>query len=668
MFTMSGRGHAQDLPCGQWPSPLDAGTLAGAALRLASPSFAGQGGVLWLEGRPVEGGRTVLVHLGPGEDPHFTDVLPPPFDVRSKVHEYGGGAYAQLGEDVVFVDAKSGTVYRQRKRQAPRVLTAPGAAWRFGDLVADPARERILAVAERHKPGQLPENLLVAIEAATGALDVLAAGADFYASPSPSAQGDKLAWLSWNHPHLPWDAAAVYLADLDAAGLPVAPRQIAGDASASAQQPAFAPDGTLYFLLESAAPGSETLRWTLHRLRNSAVEPVALAALPGAELGLPLWQLGTRTWDFVGPDTALAAAVTDGQTSLCLIDLQSGAASPLPIALAQVSHLAAHAGKVVLHAGRADGPGGIFTFDLAEVIQHQRANPDRPYVPQLLRASLPLTLDPAYVSRAEPVSFATSGNEEAHGFFYPPRNPLARPRPGELPPLIVTVHGGPTAAATPAFNPLVQFWTTRGLAVLDVNYRGSTGYGRAFRDRLRGQWGIYDVDDCIAGARALVAAGRVDPGRLAIRGSSAGGFTVLAALTAPDSVFHAGASLYGVSDLAALAKDTHKFESHYLDALVGPWPARADLYAARSPINHCDQVRCPVIFFQGLDDKVVPPDQTERFVAILRDKQLPVQMHTFAGEQHGFRRADTLKTVYAAELAFYGRVFGFSAANPGISE
>ena len=265
------------------------------------------------------------------------------------------------------------------------------------------------------------------------------------------------------------------------------------------------------------------------------------------------------------------------------------------------------------------------------------------------------------MSVAEPISFPTSAGDQAHGFFYPPRNPHARPLPGERPPLIVMVHGGPTAAATPAFNPLVQFWTTRGLAVLDVNYRGSTGYGRAYRDRLRGQWGVYDVDDCLAGARALVASGRVDPDRLAIRGGSAGGFTVLAALTGHD-LFHAGASLYGVSDLASLATDTHKFESHYLDGLIGPWPARADLYAARSPINHAARVACPVIFFQGLDDKVVPPDQTERFVAALREKQLPAELHTFAGEQHGFRRADTLRTVYAAELTFYGRVFGFTPA------
>jgi dipeptidyl aminopeptidase/acylaminoacyl peptidase len=570
--------------------------------------------------------------------------------VRSRVHEYGGGAFAILGDQFIFVDSKTSAVYRVVSGELPKVLSAPGIDWRFGDLTADPAHARVLAVAEHHKPGgKIPENLLVAIDAGTGAIDVLAAGADFYASPAPSLAGDKLAWISWIHPHMPWDAATLTVAELDAAGRPCRTRVVAGGDAGSAQQPRFARDGMLYNLLESPATGQ---RWNLHRcLPDGRCELVA--AMPTAELGLPLWQLGTRTWDFLDDDTVIAAAVTDGQTSLCLIDLQSGHVMSLPVALASVSHLATHAGRVAIHGGGVDGPGGILTLE---------RGPDGrfPNTPTLVRASLPLTLDPAWVSVAEPISFATTAGDRAFGFFYPPLNPRAQARPGELPPLIVIVHGGPTAATTGAFNPLVQFWTTRGLAVLDVNYRGSTGYGRAYRDRLQGQWGVYDVDDCIAGARALVQAGRVDPNRLAIRGSSAGGFTVLAALTAPDSGFHAGASLYGVSDLAALAKDTHKFESRYLDQLVGPWPERADLYAERSPINHGDRVRCPIIFFQGLDDKIVPPDQTERFVEVLLHKQLPAEMHTFAGEQHGFRRADTLKNVYTAELAFYGRVFGFT--------
>jgi dipeptidyl aminopeptidase/acylaminoacyl peptidase len=641
------------LPCGAWPSPLDTESLASAALRLGHPAFASDGSLLWVEGRPSDSGRSVLVRspaTDRGDVDSPSDLTPAPLDVRSRVHEYGGGAYAVLGDQIVFVDARTSWLYRVRIGEAtPHVLSAPGGDWRFGDLTADPAHGRVLAVAERHSPaGGMPENLLVGIDQGTGAIEALASGASFYSSPAPSPDGKRLAWISWMHPHLPWDAGALHVAELDAAGRPEQIRHVAGDATGSCQQPRFARDGTLYFLLESQATNQH---WNLHRWRDGASELVA--PQPTSELGLPPWQLGTRTWDFLDENTVIAATVTDGLTALCEIDLRSGRATALPIAVASVGHLAAHAGRVVLSAGLASETSGIFVFERARgsITRLQR-----------LRASLPLALGAGYVSVAEPITFATSAGDRAHGFFYPPTNPKAEPRAGERPPLVVVVHGGPTAAATPAFSPLVQFWTTRGLAVLDVNYRGSTGYGRAFRDRLRGQWGIFDVDDCIAGARALVEAGKVDPQRVAIRGSSAGGFTVLAALTCPDSGFHAGVSLYGVSDLAALAQDTHKFESHYLDALVGPWPARADLYAERSPINHGDRVRCPILFFQGLDDKVVPPDQTERFAQILREKNLAVEVHTFAGEQHGFRRAATLRTVYTAELDFYGRRFGFVPA------
>ncbi|HEY0708217.1 MAG TPA: prolyl oligopeptidase family serine peptidase [Polyangia bacterium] len=633
---------AHPLPCGQWPSPLDAETLAGAALRLASPGFAADGSLLWLEGRPSDGGRTTLVQWQPNTGAR--DLTSPPFDLRSRVHEYGGGAYVPIGDDVVFVDAKTSALHRQRKGGAPTLLAAPGPHYRFGDLTADPTHNRVLAIAEIHKTSDAtPENHLVAIDVATGAIEVLIAGADFYASPCPSRDGRHLAWLSWSHPHMPWDAAALHLAELDSAGRPRSARHIAGDPEASAQQPAFSTDGDLYFLLETGG------RWNLHRARGDSFERAELvAAMPNAELGLPPWQLGTRTWDFLDRHTAVAAAISDGETSLVTIDLGNGAVTRLPARLAHVAHLAAQDGRVLVHGGLADRPSGILLLETS------------PTTPIVLRSSLGLALDPTYVSRAEAVSFPTTGGETAHGFFYPPRNPQAEPRPGELPPLIVIAHGGPTAAATPAFSPLVQYWTTRGLAVLDVNYRGSTGYGRAFRDRLRAQWGVFDVEDCIAGAKALAAAGRVDGGRMAIRGSSAGGFTALAAVCKSDA-FHAAASLYGVSDLKALANDTHKFESHYLESLVGPYPAREDLYDGRSPIKHAERLNCPVIFFQGADDRVVPPNQAEMMVAALAQRGIEAALHIFPGEQHGFRRAETLKVVIAEELTFYGHVFGFAA-------
>jgi dipeptidyl aminopeptidase/acylaminoacyl peptidase len=627
--------------------------MAASTLRLSFPCLGPDGDVYWLEGRPAEGGRTVPVRSRGGGPPE--DCLPAPFDVRSRVHEYGGGAFT-LGDagELYFVNAADQAVHRMDPGRAPVCLSPGTPGWRFGDLVFDPHHRRLLAVAERRRPGTSEpddvDDLIVALPlhpaADTGgqpgtpaAPTVLLEGADFYASPTPGPDGRQLAFLSWNHPHLPWDAAALQLADLDQGGHPTAVRHVAGDPAASAQQPVFADDGTLYFLWEPDG------HWNLFRASPAGAAPQPIAPGP-AEMGLPPWQLGTRTWGLLDPHTALIAEIREGVTRLVSVDLDRGLRTPLTAEVAAVAHLHAAGGRAAILASFADRPSAIVGLD-------RSGAPGPP-----LRSSSQLTLDPADVSHARPFAFATSGGEQAHGFFYPPRNRRAVGRPGERPPLLLLVHGGPTAATAAAYSPAVQFWTTRGFAVFDLNYRGSTGYGRPYRDRLRGHWGIFDVEDCQAAARALVAEGLVDERRLAIRGGSAGGFTVLAALCADDT-FQAGCSLYGVSDLAALARDTHKFESRYCDALIGPWPERADLYAARSPLTHADRLSCPVIFFQGLDDRVVPPDQTERMAAALRDKGLPVEYHAFAGEQHGFRRADTIQAVYTAELAFYGRVFGF---------
>ncbi len=626
------------LPFGLWPSPLAASALASAQLRLSHPGFDPAGRHVWLEGRPGEGGRTVLV-AGDGSG-GTVDLTPPPADVRSRVNEYGGGAYTFLRGEVVYAHGAGG-LWRQPPGGPAREIVA-GGVWRFGDLVADEERERIIAVAERTTSAHEPETLVVAIDD-RGQVTPLITGHDFFLSPTLSPDGRQLAYLAWDHPRMPWDASALSVATLDANGEVTGLRHVAGDATASAQQPSFADDGTLYFLLEKEG------RWTLHR--DGAQGPQPILGRVDAELGLPPWQLGMRSWALLDQRTALAAAITEGSTALVQIDLERGHATPLPIELASIAHVAAHRGHAVLLAGRAAAPAGVVALSPIESSAVQVS---------WLRTILPEILPRAFVSLAEPIRFATSAGDEAHGFFYPPHSPSAQAPSGTRPPLIVMSHGGPTAATSQAFNPLVQFWTTRGISVLDVNYRGSTGYGRAYRDRLLGQWGVFDVDDCVAGARALANEGRVDARRIAIRGSSAGGFTTLAALVSSD-LFAAGASLYGVSDLAALASDTHKFEAHYLDGLVGPWPERSDLYRDRSPIHNADRLACPVIFFQGLDDKVVPPSQAERFVEVLREKGLPCELFTFAGEQHGFRRAETIATVIAAELDFYGRVLGFAA-------
>jgi dipeptidyl aminopeptidase/acylaminoacyl peptidase len=626
------------LPCGSWPSPLSAERLAGAALRLSSPALGDDGSVFWLEGRPAEGGRNVLVRRRP--DGVVTDVTPPPFNVRSRVHEYGGGAYAVRGDDVFFVNFADQRLHHQAPGAAP-VPLGPAGPWRLGDLVLDPRRPRLLAVGERHDPDRTePENALVAIDLASGELEVLVRGADFYACPTPSPDGGRLAWLAWNHPHMPWDAAALYVAPLDSDGWPGPGHHVAGDATASVFQPAWAADGTLCFSFEPEG------HWNLHRAAEGEVR--ALHRLP-AEIGVPLWGLGTSVWGFADAQTIVAAIVEDGLGRVAALDLPSGQLTPLALPVTAIAALVCRNGRAVLLAGSPERAQSVLLVDLATGAT------------QTLAEASTFALDPAYVSRPEPIAFATTLGDTAHAFLYPPRNPACTPLPGERPPLVVVVHGGPTGATAPTLGLGVQFWTTRGFAVLDVNYRGSSGYGRAYRDRLAGQWGVHDVDDCVAGARAVAQAGRADERRLAIRGGSAGGYTVLAALAFRDA-FHAGASHYGVSDLEALARDTHKFESRYTDWLVGPYPERKDLYAARSPINFPERLGCPIIFFQGLEDRVVPPDQAERMVAALRAKGLAAPYHAFPGEQHGFRRADTIRAVYEAELAFYGSVFGFQPA------
>jgi dipeptidyl aminopeptidase/acylaminoacyl peptidase len=634
-------------PHGSWPSPLQPDHLARSALSLAAPALADDGSLYWLEGRPDEGGRTAIVRRDP--QGAVADVTPAPFYVRSRVHEYGGGAYVVAsgsgGPTLYFVNDADQAVYQQRPPATPTRLTPAdpdgGPRGRFADLVLDPARPRLLAVAERHGRQGEPENLLVAIDRQSGAVEVLVRGADFYASPTPSPDGRRLAWLSWNHPHMPWDAATLHVADLDAAGRPGPARAVAGHAGASAQQPAFGPDGALWFLYEGNG------FWNLWREGSSGAQPVLEMQ---AELTQPLWQLGLRTWAFVdGGQAVLIAPIATGSWQIQRFDRQTRELRPLAKEITAVDHVSARGDRVVLLAQFADRAPAVVELDLAG---------DRITV---VREALALELDPSFVSRPEAIAYPTSDGDTAHGFFYPPHHPTVRPPPGEKPPLLVLVHGGPTAAFAPAFAGGVQFWTTRGFAVLEVNYRGSTGYGRRYRDRLNGKWGVYDVDDCVAGARALARAGRIDPARVAIRGGSAGGYTVLAALVGPGrDCFAAGASLYGISDLGALVRDTHKFESRYCEALIAPLAEHPEVYVERSPITHADRLRCPVIFFQGLEDKVVPPDQTERLVQALRSKGLPTEYHAFPGEQHGFRRADTRKKVLEAELAFYGRVLGFA--------
>jgi dipeptidyl aminopeptidase/acylaminoacyl peptidase len=612
---------------GTWSSPITPALAASGAVRIGGLKIDG-GDVYWSEGRPAEQGRNLVVRRR--ADGQIEDVTPPGFNVRSRVHEYGGGTFAAHEGTLYFVNDGDQRVWRQDPGAAPVAIT-PAGNFRYADLEIDQRRRRLICVREEHGGGE-PINSLVAVPMAGGEPQLLNAGADFYAFPRLSPSGDRLAYLSWNHPSMPWQGTELWLAPLDDDGRPVRPEKIAGGPRESIFQPAFSPAGVLHFVSD------RTGWWNLYRAPDHPLWPVE------AELGLPLWVFGLSTYGWVDEQIIACAFQQMGTWRLALLD---GTFTPIDLPLTEIGSVQTAPGRAVFLGGSPSAPAAIWGLSV------EAGTP--PTATRLYQPAGPV-LDERYLSRPEAVAFPTAGGATAHGLFYPPHNPDWAAPAGERPPLIVVSHGGPTAAASSGLSLGLQFWTSRGFAVLDVNYRGSTGYGRTYRDALDGAWGVADVEDCAAGARWLVSRERVDGRRLAIRGGSAGGYTTLAALAFTD-VFHAGASYYGVSDLEALARDTHKFESRYLDSLIGPYPERRDLYVERSPINHADRLSCPVIFFQGLEDKVVPPDQARRMVAVLESKGLPVEYVTFPQEQHGFRRAETIALALEAELAFYTQVF-----------
>ena len=506
--------------------------------------------------------------------------------------------------------------------------------------MVDGARGRLIAVREDHGGAGEAVNTLVAIDLATGAETVLAAGHDFFSSPRLSDDGARLAWLTWDHPRMPWQGSELWVAALDGAGLPQPPRRVAGGPDESVNEPRWSPAGELHFVSDRSG------WWNLYRERSGRVDAIHPE---DAEFGEPHWVFGQAMYGFAADGSIVCLFDRDGRSHLARIDAHGDAFSELATPFCTIRNLRVGDGFIACIAASETEVEAIVRLDLASGAW------------RALRRSSEIALDPGDVSVAETISFAGSGGEVAHAFYYPPRNRLVHRRPGALPPLLVASHGGPTGSTNPALALARQFWTSRGFAVVDVNYGGSTGYGRAYRERLAGRWGIVDVDDVVAAARFLVARGDVDPQRLAIRGGSAGGYTTLAALTFRD-FFQAGASHFGVSDLEALARETHKFESRYLDSLIGPWPASAEVYRARSPIHFPERMSSALILLQGAEDKAVPPSQAETMYRAVRAKGLPVAYLLFEGEQHGFRRAATIRRAFEAELWFYGRVFGFMPA------
>lgn len=630
----------QVAPYGFWKSPITSDRIVAEAVRLAEIALDGEA-VYWSEGRPNEGGRTVIVRRGP--DGASTDQTPSPFNVRSRVHEYGGGAFTVHDGVIFFSNFSDQRLYRQDPGEAPRPITPEG-EWRYADGVIDSRRERMICVREDHTGGgHEPVNAPVSVDlAGLSEPQVLVSGSDFYSTPRLSPDGSRLAWLSWNHPNMPWDGTELWTGEIGPDGSIGARQKVAGGPEESIFHPEWSPDGTLYFVSD------RTGWWNLYRQLPSGVEPL----LPmEAEFGEPQWVFGLSTYVFVDGGRLLAAYTQEGIWHLGEIDLRTRALTPIPIPYTDFGEIHIAAGRAVFFAASPSEPPSLLQLDLTT----------RKW--EVLRRSAPIEEDlRPYFSRPEPVRFPTENGLTAHGLFYPPHNPDWQAPGAEKPPLLVKCHGGPTSAASSSLSLSTQFWTSRGIAVLDVNYGGSTGYGRAYRDRLKGNWGVVDVDDCVNGAKYLAERGAVDGNRLCITGGSAGGYTALCALTFRD-VFKAGASHYGVSDLIALDEDTHKFEARYTASLVGPWPESRDLYVARSPINHVEKLRVPVIFFQGLEDKIVPPNQAEMMVEALRKKGVPVAYVAFEGEQHGFRQAANIKRALDGELYFYSRVFGFELAD-----
>jgi dipeptidyl aminopeptidase/acylaminoacyl peptidase len=696
-------------PYGLWPSPITAQMVASTTPTIDLPSLdqgqgQGQGQessedsdnkkIYWLESRPDEAGRNAIVCQN--SDGSQQDVLPRPYSARSRVHEYGGACYIVIDDILYFVAQDDQRIYRFELSGAdnndqcePLAITPADSGYRFADLSYDQNHHRLLCVCEQHfeqhsreesnqEQTREAKNFIAGVSlSAPHEVTELVSGADFYAYPRvkplstprikphlnshTNPEHEQLCWLSWDHPSMPWYGTELWLGNLDEYGAVAQQKHIAGSPNEAIFQPQWSPTGQLYFISDRSQ------WWNLYRYetRQEDASESSGGIIPvcpmEAEFATPLWTLGMSSYAFVDNkvdsnnpgSTKIAACYTqNGLWHIGLVDVDKRELTPVESSFTQVSAMIGRNGLAWFVAASSDAGNQLIQLSV-DTGQCQVINE----LPRTDTATLP-SLDKNLFSQAQALSFTSSHGDQAHAFYYSPHNLTYQAAQDDKPPLIVICHGGPTGATSAALNLKIQFWTSRGFAVLDINYRGSTGYGRHYRQLLDGKWGVSDVDDVIAGAKYLVERGLAAPDKLAIRGSSAGGYTVLAALTFHD-LFTAGASYYGIGDLETLARDTHKFESQYLERLVGAYPAEIELYQARSPVNHIEKLACPVIFFQGLDDKVVPPDQAEAMVLALAKQGLSSDYITFSGEGHGFRKAENIAHALDQELQFYSKVFGF---------
>jgi dipeptidyl aminopeptidase/acylaminoacyl peptidase len=615
------------LPYGTWPSPISPDDLAVGQVDLGEVRVDGAA-TYWLETRPAEGGRQALVrHDGTSAQ----DVLPVPWNVRSRVQEYGGGPFAVSGGTVVFSHFDDGRLRRLDPGAAEPVPITPEGALRFGGLVLH--GDHVYAVREDHGREPEPANELVRLDLHGDNEEggtVLHTGTDFVSRPAVSPDGTQVAYVVWDHPNMPWDSTRLVRATLAADGASDAV-VVAGGEDVSVSQPQFGPDGSLWFV------GDESGWWLLHRDTCDGPMPVHDVA---ADHASPQWVLGMQDFAVLDADRALVRWWTDDGHGLGVLDARTGSVTPVDGAGSAYDQLVTADGEVAFVRGATDR--------LPEAVRGPATGPFR------VLTSTGEALDPSYASVPRHWTWHNSDGDLVHGILSEPRHGEVSGPEGERPPLVVMVHGGPTARSELMYSPSVQFWTTRGFAVLHVNYSGSTGFGRAYRDRLLGRWGLVDIDDCVTGALSVAEAGLADRDRLTIRGGSAGGYAVLRAMTTSD-VFAAGTSLFGVADLGALAEHTHKFESRYLDRLIAPWPEGREVYDDRSPINHAARLHGELLLLQGTDDMVVPLAQAEDMAAAMREAGRDVELQVYDGEGHGFRRRDTIVDALERELAFYGR-------------
>ena len=626
-------------PFGSWKSPITADAILAGSIGLGAVAIDGND-LYWSESRPAEKGRNVLVKRD--RNGTVEDLTPATFNVRTRVHEYGGGSFLIEKGTTYFVNFIDQRIYSQSLNAEPKALTPEGQK-RYADFILDSSRNRLITVCEDHSSdSQEPDNFLASINSETGEIKTLVSGNDFYSSPRLSPNQSQLSWITWEHPNLPWDSTQLWLAEINSTGELENIRCIAGQAQIeSISEPKWFPDGILYF------SSDRDNWWNLYRYHQEKIESIYPM---DAEFSYPHWVFGLSTYTFVNAEKIICTYTQNGRWYLAEIDLNSHKLISIETPFSNITSLISN-GEIALFIGSSPTTSSaVISLDLETKDW------------TVLKQSSELNLDARYLSVPEALTFPTENGLTAHAWYYPPKNPDYQAPETDLPPLLVKSHGGPTAAAGNSLSLKIQYWTSRGFAYLDVNYGGSTGYGRAYRQRLDNQWGIVDVDDCVNGAKFLVQEGKADPNKLAISGGSAGGYTTLAALTFRQT-FKAGASHYGVSDLEALATDTHKFEARYLDRLIGPYPEDQATYKTRSPINYTDQLACPVVFFQGLEDKVVPPNQAEMMVEALKQKGLPVAYVPFAEEQHGFRIAANIKRALEGELYFYSQIFGFSLAD-----